>query len=290
VLGAALWGSRGLTARFDEADLTFIGATDRLQPDAVGCSRRSLNEIAAGTLCSYAPPSASAPEVLVWGDSHALALLPAFEQIAPARNLHVRVATRSSCRPLLDVSSRAETPVSRRRCTEFNRAVVDAIDKIDPALIILIAYWNYPDLAVGAPPGVSVSNGDAPFEAAFEHTLDAIGATRRKICVIGDVPLLKYRMPYAYVTARRRGLDPKAVALSSAEADAQLRAVNGYFADLRQRHGFAFVDLKSALCAGPSCLLATPDGRSVYRDDNHLSPAGAELVRPSLEACFDGIG
>jgi hypothetical protein len=31
------------------------------------------------------------------------------------------------------------------------------------------------------------------------------------------------------------------------------------------------------------------DGRSVYRDDKHLSTAGAELVDSSLEQCFDGV-
>jgi peptidoglycan/LPS O-acetylase OafA/YrhL len=288
LLGAGLWASRGLVGRLDEADATFIGApSDRLRLDAMNCSLRSLNEVAAGSLCSYGPTSPSAAEVLVWGDSHALALLPAYQQIAAARNVHVRLATRSACRPLLDASSGAEAPVGRQRCREFNRALVDALDRINPALVIMAAYWTYPDVDVMPPE--AARSGDAPFEAAFEHTLRAIRAPGRKICVIGDVPRQKHRMPYAFVAARRRGLDPASIAVSSEEADRQLHEVNGYFADLRQRDGFSFVDLKSALCAGSTCLLATPDGRSVYRDDNHLSPAGAELMRPSIEECFDAI-
>ncbi len=118
----------------------------------------------------------------------------------------------------------------------------------------------------------------------------AIGAEHRKICVVGQVPTLGYRMPYAYITARRRGLDPARLALSRAGAELQARELDSYFADLRRRHGFALVDPKATLCAGASCALLTPDGRSVYRDDNHLAVPGARLLTTSLEACFDGIG
>jgi hypothetical protein len=47
------------------------------------------------------------------------------------------------------------------------------------------------------------------------------------------------------------------------------------------------VEPKAALCSGSTCALLTADGRPVYRDDNHLTPAGALLLVDSLEACFD---
>ena len=96
-------------------------------------------------------------------------------------------------------------------------------------------------------------------------------------------------MPYAYTMATKRGIDPGFIALSSEEADQQLSRVNGYFEELRQRHALLFVNLKNALCTGATCALLSADGRSLYRDDNHLSVAGAESVRPSLESCFDAI-
>jgi hypothetical protein len=44
------------------------------------------------------------------------------------------------------------------------------------------------------------------------------------------------------------------------------------------------------LCAGPACSILTADGDSLYRDDNHLSAAGAYFISRSIDACFDGIG
>jgi hypothetical protein len=289
-LGLTLWMSGGWPARLGTADTTLISNLDRLQRDAVDCAVRPLGTIASGALCRYGPSDGAKADVVVWGDSHALALLPAYERIAAERNVRVHAAAHSACRPLLDATSRSETPLRRQACVDFNRAAVEAIDAIDPALVILNAYWSYPDLDIAASPDDASANGTPPFEAAFERSLRAIDAGRRKICVIGDVPTLDYVMPYAYSMARRRGIDPGFVAPQSAEAYLEHRQLDGYLGELQGRHGFALVDLKGVLCQGPSCAVVTPDGRSVYRDNNHLSIAGAELVGGSLEACFDGIG
>ena len=107
--------------------------------------------------------------------------------------------------------------------------------------------------------------------------------------MLGDVPTLKHGMPYAYVMARRRGVDLGLVALPAADADRQLGRVNAYFEELQQRHALRFVDLKKTLCTGSTCALLSTDRQSLDRGDNHLTLAGAEFVRPTVESCFDGI-
>jgi hypothetical protein len=47
-----------------------------------------LDDIAAGRLCHFGRPDAPRRAVL-WGDSHALALLPAFESLGGARGFDV---------------------------------------------------------------------------------------------------------------------------------------------------------------------------------------------------------
>jgi peptidoglycan/LPS O-acetylase OafA/YrhL len=260
---------------------------DRLRSDSVACAARTPSEVANGSLCAFGPASGAAADVLVWGDSHATMLLPAYEQIASARNVRVHAAVRSSCRPLLRTPLAIDQP-ARRTCDDFNRSVADALEKIDPALVILNAYWLHPEGAVGAQREGATEEDTRAFEAAFDATLRAIG-TRRKVCVLGDVPTLKHGMPYAYVMARRRGIDLELVALPSADADRQLGRVNGYFQELEQRRALRFVDLKKALCIGSTCALLGRDGQSLYRGDNHLTVAGAELVRSTVESCFDEL-
>jgi peptidoglycan/LPS O-acetylase OafA/YrhL len=288
LLGVIFSRTEGLPGRLDEADARLVGTLDRIRVDARACANQSLNEIAAGSLCRLGPSTGTS--AVVWGDSHALALLPAYAQIATARGVPVYVGVAPRCRPLLDASSETEPPVRRRECGAFNRAMVSAIKKLDPALVILNAYWTYPDLAIAISGGGEAGSGRPPFEQAFERTLRAISTERRKVCVIGDVPTLDYQMPYAAYMARKRGLDPAFFTLRLAEAKLQHPELDRWLAELRQGHGFSFVDLKAALCAGPTCALVTHDGRSVYRDENHLSSAGAYMLASSLEGCFDTIG
>jgi peptidoglycan/LPS O-acetylase OafA/YrhL len=289
-LGLVILLSEGLPGRLGKADTTLISNLDRLQRDALDCALRPPSTVAAGSLCSYGPSAGAKADVVVWGDSHALALLPAYEHIAAARNVRVHAAAHAACRPLLDAASTGEAPERRRACNDFNRAAVQAIDAIDPALVILNAYWMYPDLDIAAAPTHGEPDGPSPFQLAFERSLRAVDAERRKICVIGDVPILRYVMPYAYAMARRRGIDPGFVAVTSAEAESQHRELDGHFAELQRRHAFVLVDPKNVLCTGPSCAIVTDDGRSIYRDNNHLSIAGAEALGGALETCFDAIG
>jgi peptidoglycan/LPS O-acetylase OafA/YrhL len=287
LLGLLLWQSADRAEHSDAAQEKGISTLDRLRSDSLACAGRTPSDVANGSLCAFGPLSGVTAEVLVWGDSHATALLPAYEQIAFARNIRVHAAVRSSCRPLLRASPALEQR-ARRGCDDFNRAVVEALDRIDPALVILNAYWAYPEGVVGARRDGPTERDLQSFEAALDATLQAIGA-RRKVCIVGDVPTLKYRIPYAYVMARRRGIDPRFIALPSIEADQQLGRVNAYFEELRQHHALRFVDLKKTLCMGPTCALLGADGQSLYRDDNHLSIAGAEVLRPSVDTCFDAI-
>lgn len=291
LLGLILWRSEGLPGRSDEAEQRLLTMSDRLLQDARACER-PLSAIAAGSLCRFGPSSGATADVVVWGDSHAMALLPAYERIAIERGMNLYAAVLSSCRPLLDSASRAEKPARRAACGEFNRTVVSAIEAIDPDLVILNAYWAYPDLdivATAAATAAAAAQDPSPFEAALERALRAIDSGHRKTCVVGDVPTLSYSMPYAYAVARKRGIDPAFIALRSEDAELQLQDVNRHFAALLQRHDFTFVNPTDVLCSGPTCAVLTADGRSVYRDNHHLSVAGAHLVGGSLEPCFDAI-
>jgi hypothetical protein len=289
LLGAILYRSDGLPARLDEAEVQLIGAPNRLQLDAARCITEQLSVIRAGSLCRYGPTTGAAAKVLVWGDSHAIALMPAYEHIAQARGVSVHMAVRSACRPLLDSASETEMPAHRRACGDFNHAVIGAIDELDPDLVILNAFWTIPDLSMVATAGAELADDRPSFEQAVERTLRATG-DGRKVCVVGGVPTLRYVMPYAYIMARKRGIDPDFIALRSSDAAVQHRDLDRYFTNLSERHGFTFVDPKATLCAGATCELVTPDGRAVYRDNNHLSVVGADLMIPALDACFDGMG
>lgn len=93
------------------------------------------NLIEIGTNDSSRPP-----QLLVWGDSHAMAALPAFDAFLKEAGVSGRAATHSSTPPLLDwcfVDKYGLGEQSR----DYNDAVYQYIQKYRISEVCLVAYW-----------------------------------------------------------------------------------------------------------------------------------------------------
>jgi hypothetical protein len=122
----------------------------------------------------------------------------------------------------------------------------------------------------------------------LERTLARITKTGARVCMVLDVPELKFPIPHALLTARQRGLDEGFLTLTRAEAEAGQAAVERDIRALAARYPVDIVDTKDALCASGRCEIG--DGKtSFYMDNNHLTVAGAERVTPSIEGCFASL-
>jgi hypothetical protein len=280
VTGLVLWSSNGLPQRFAAADVprTWLD-------EMSGCDTEPFDKVASGTLCSVGPQTATAPRALVWGDSHTLALVPAYRQLADAQSVRVYYAGKPNCRPLLDVTNRSFAPRFRLGCESFNHAMASAIEKLAPRLVILNAHWADKDgdltLDAGAAPPAGTSN----FSFALQQTLKHISAPGRSICVVLDVPTFKYDVPRALVLARWRGLSDDFLQVSRTEALRQFAGPEQDIRLLEQQHLLKAVDLKDALCKPGGCAFRAQDNL-LYSDADHLSTDGALLVASTLNRCF----
>ena len=275
--------SRGLPQRFDPPLRTLVERLD-LHPDLNRCTMLAPEALGNDELCRYGPAKESRPRVIVWGDSHAATLLPAFEQVAQERSVATGFAAHSSCRPLTGVSSALRRDRQVKHCEEFNEAMFGVIGRMRPGLVILAAHWSEPgDWFVSsteeAPQGASI------FSVGLERTLARITKNGTRVCVVLDVPELAFPVPFAQLTARQRGLDEKFLTLSREEALAGQAAVERDVRALATRYPVDIADPKDTLCASGRCLIG--DGEvSYYRDTNHLTVFGAKLVAPSIDGCF----
>ncbi len=285
-IAEVLIGTGGLPQRFD-ARLRHRVETLDMHPDLARCTSLSLAELRNDELCRYGPDAHARPRVIAWGDSHAGTLLPAFEYLAQARGVPLGFAAHSSCRPLPGVSSAMRHDRYVGGCVEFNEAMFGVIERVKPELVILAAHWTEPgDRFLSgndhAPPGVSI------FRVGLERTLARITKTGARVCVVLDVPELRYPYPDALVTVLQRGLDERILTLTHEEARASQAAVERDTRALATRYPVDIVDPKDLLCATGRCEIG--DGRTpYYRDNNHLTVAGAKRVTPSIEGCFASL-
>ncbi|HEV7605719.1 MAG TPA: acyltransferase family protein [Steroidobacteraceae bacterium] len=277
--------TRGLPQRFDAPLLTLIERVD-LHPQIAPCTSLAPATLNEDGLCRFGPGE-SHLRAIAWGDSHAATLMPAFEQLAQDRGVALGFAAHSSCRPLPGVSSALRRDSNAQKCEEFNEAMFGVIERARPELVILAAHWSEPgdrflSRAERAPEGVSI------FSVGLERTLARLAKSGTRVCVVLDVPELRFPIPSALLTARQRGLGEELLTLTLEEAKAGQAAVERDVRALAARYPVDVVDPKDALCASGRCEIS--DGKnSYYRDTNHLTVWGAARVTPSIDGCFASL-
>ena len=264
-------------------DIQVLIQPDQLPQDAARCMSLPLHRVAAGGLCRFGPDHAGVRKAVLWGDSHALVLLPAFEALAQAKDIQINFAGRSSCLPLLDGTVGSETPTKKDDCNAFNDAMVSAVQRIHPDVTILSGFWT-----THSAQGAETKSASAPARGQkwnWAKTTVPVRATGSKVCVVLDVPYLPYAAPYALAMARRRNLDSSFIHVNRSDVEAQYSAFEVSARAQEETNGVIVADPKVALCPGTRCEIES-NGRLLYRDSNHLSRVGAMFVRSALEPCL----
>jgi peptidoglycan/LPS O-acetylase OafA/YrhL len=280
LLGAAFWASHGWPQRFS-AEVRALAYTVRgLGPGYGRCMTFDDAAVAEGRLCHY-PALNATRRVVVWGDSHSLALLPAYEVLARERHVEIFMAGHSSCRPLLGLQSPLDL---QGRCASFNAAMIEAVEHLDPQVVVLNAFWIYPEFMQDSAARRSRA-AQAEFARAVAATLAPLERAGRKVCVVLDAPSRPYPVPYALATAQRRGLAPDFLELSRAAGYAQQQPVDDVFHALAQDSRVRLVDPKDLFCDARQCALQAADGRPLYNDADHLSRTAALALVDGLARC-----
>jgi peptidoglycan/LPS O-acetylase OafA/YrhL len=285
--GILFWKSDGLPWRFPP-ETRVQGIAWLWEGDfPPKCVHISFDKIAAGRLCSVGPQDDAAVRGVVWGDSHAMALLPAYEQLAKLHHMRLYFAVRTSCRPLLGTINKRED--WSKQCSEFNAAAAQAVRQLDPRLLILNAHWTDVDTDLVSLSSEDVDPEASNFKRGLLKTLQASGSSNRSICIVMDVPEFKYVLPTALGVARKRGISEDFLKLTRTEAQERYRGPERDIRALAQQQpGVRYVDPKDLLCRGDSCIFES-NGQLLYGDRDHLSWVGAQFVTSTLDGCFRDI-
>lgn len=120
VLAGACITSESVNAlRFSQEELAFL-RDDGFDPRALECREKTRLE----DFCQFGNVAGDRqPKWIVWGDSHAEAMMPAFDALAHEKNESLLHAVRPGCAPLPEVERLEHSPVQRRRCLEMKRQV-----------------------------------------------------------------------------------------------------------------------------------------------------------------------
>ena len=295
------------------AGLALRGAYGHLHGDS---ERFFPNLTQAQRTCWDITPSAAArtaacrlgapgrPDAVLWGDSHARALIPGVAAAFAAHGEAALVFAMGGCPPILNVEVEERPPLGgfeslraaldrwSARCPERNAAALRWIAEHRIATVILAAHWiAYADtskvptavashLTLADPRRPRLTDEAEIVESNLAATLDALQRAGVRVYVLDDAPQQDIDVPVALASDARLGRGPRR-GISLAAYERQQAVATGILERLRAHYGFTILRPQDILCAQGECLL-TKDGQALYQDDEHLSPPGALAIVPAL--------
>lgn len=286
-LGLAMVWSGGWPARYPAPALQLLGQSEAVDPQLETCAMQSGNQLRAGQACMLGSGGEQPPEVVVWGDSQAAAMLPLWRQLALDHRLNILFLGKVGCGPLLDVE-RLDLAFG---CRDYAAAAIGLINRLPADTpVILSARWthytNRP--AVGGEDHAQVrladlgdasggeADNDAALLAGLGRTLGALGD--RPLLMVGTVPEIGFHVPSSLARAMhlRRNVDLRPSLGSYRQRQATFLDLLGR---LPTPNSLSFADPAELLCPDLYCDIV--EGNQVlYLDHVHLSAAGALRLAP----------
>lgn len=278
-----------------------LAAREDYDHEARECMRKPLASVNAGRLCVYGT-AGLAPTAVLWGDSHAAALVPAVAIAAEGAGRAVLFAGNTGCPPLVGITVRSHGRRSTD-CLAYNAAVLSQV-LANPAIdtVILAARWavaseatrygyESDDLFVIADeqaPEVAPTTNRAVFRRALDRTLEALRGAGKRVVIVGPVPEIGMDVPKALAIAPTGEGQIESAPTTAAFLERQ-SFVLASFRDAAAASGSGLILPHEALCDAERCDVER-EGRILYSDDDHISYAGIAVVQPLFAGLFSATG
>ena len=285
-IGGLLFIGEGLPAR--GPDVGDFAKEERLLQQSPCLARGATLPGAKACLLGVHSPQ-SRYEVVLWGDSHAAQLAPAFSEIGQRLGVTTRVITKAGCSPIPGVGFLPANE-TRAECRAFNDAALEAVlAEKGIRVVVLAARWDA--YARGnlllTPDGgqVSFAASQQLLVDSLRKLLSALAASGRHVILVGQVPLPPPQAAMCTARARFRGLDEHRCAIDSLNDGAQTEhlvnqvlseAVSNLESSVQVVHPYDY------LCGHQNCVIQV-NGQLLYLDESHLSSSGARLLGSGLE-------
>ena len=284
IVSGLLFALHGLPQRFTPEVRRIFSEADDVEPRRHGCFNLSPRAVEQGRACTIGDVKAAASTFILWGDSHADAVLPAVEAAASRAGRKGLFIAHGRCPPLLHLSL---TDEPTERCAQLNDAALKLATQPQVSDVILVARWAYYDQGVGYGPDVNEvrhlidldqpaqrdASQHAMFARLLEQTVRVLLAARKRVVIVAPIPEAGIDVPETMALAAMH-----ASATDHRQTLADYRTRNDFvladLAGLHRKYGVRIIDPAEVLCAAGRCALMN-EGKPLYFDHHHLSVFGA---------------
>lgn len=238
--------------------------------------------------CSLGDPGAQTT-YFAFGDSHALSLLPALDEMGKQQGIRVLFTGTSGCPSVLGVQSmRGEKGIEKHNCQALNERVYQYVQQHKVDKVILVNRWVYYTGSLSRPKEfnaitrdmaqpVSRAQSAADLHWALKETVAQYQALGVDVVLVQDNPQQRFE-PKAVL---RKGAGEQArydaLSVTRAEHEDNQRDINAFLQTLPVQ----LLSFDDVLCDETRCPFVR-DAQFMYSDDDHLSVFGAQQLVPLL--------
>jgi peptidoglycan/LPS O-acetylase OafA/YrhL len=296
LLAGGLWlsvsdGFGNETVQLYQADV--LPAHDGL---ARGCSNALTQDVWNMSNCAWQPASGAAPDapwIYLVGDSHADHLSEGLIAAADQLGRPLRIATVTAC-PLTGLmTTKGGSRIYVEGCRDYNRDVVDHLVAQPPGTVVISnsdRYWSLDRYSAGPDAGSLTSDTEtkrALYRASIERLVRTLEDAGHQVLVMQAVPdwgLGPGWLPLKCSIGDITGGDCRAE-MPRSDTERQQSIDRDFTRTAVEAAGGQVVEPRDALCPDGTCRTEL-NGSVVYRDDNHLSRSGSELLAPLFVAAI----
>lgn len=239
-------------------------------------------------LCTLGDESKQ-PSFLVFGDSHALSVLNAFDSSAKIEGLSGVFTGASGCPPLLGIYSLRDDQ-SEKNCYKLNQRIFNFVKKQKVKKVFFVSRWtyytdggysskNFSYLGLTAQDPKDAPTSRKAFRYGIETTVNQFRSIGVIVHLILQVPQQELTPKKIYRLAYKNGkLDEEQLKLLSVplEKHKNLQSfVSQVFKENAQH--LDLISFDDVFCSADRCLVGDTNG-SYYFDDNHLSLYGEKMI------------
>lgn len=245
-----------------------------------------------GTGCGMGPAGA-APGFVVWGDSHASALLPAFRAAADELGIPGFAVVHPGCPPISGYRLRG---ANADGCAEavrrgFEAATADGVRQVFLAsrwtMVVEESRYGFEGgqalVLLDAETGESTGNR-VLLERGLAATLSGLRAAGKEVVLVGPVPEVGWHVPHTLAQRARFGGWLGGAAIEPGMAAFHRRNVRtiALLESIAESHGARVVLPHRWLCGEGATCPVVSSGRPLYGDTDHLTITGALLLAPMV--------
>jgi len=268
IFGGAVALSHGMPSRLTVESIRYAN----YRKDIAFHNQITVKQAVAGQFAELGAQNTHQPiEILLWGDSHAMAVAPILDELCRQFSVRGVEATHAATAPLLGYSNTdpfslmGDSPV-------FSQAVVDFVRLRHVKTVILAATWP------------SYEPPDS-LDANLATTIRALLACGSKVYVLKDVPMPYFDVPkHAAMTVLRHG-DLSKLAISQDKYRTRNKDLEPIF-DHVSKMGATVLDSPRYFLNTNGLYDVVRGDKALYRDWHHLSVEGSKVLRPMFEPLF----